>query len=109
MKEVFDIQFVQSKLEIPTELKLIVNEKYIVKYRQVDCDTWGDFAYRFDIYCDDDDINYDKLVTAIVRKMESQSYDHGAQWRETLRYPIDNERHSTYVSIVVQFYIRDAG
>ena len=109
MKNGFDIRFIQPIEEIPTALRLVVNEKYVVVYRRTDCDVSGEFAYRFDVYYGDDNTDYDELVSAIVRKMESQSYDHGAQWRETSRERIDRGRQTSYVSIIVRFYTRDAG
>lgn len=107
-KDDFDIQVIQSTNPIPTSMQLLVNREHLVVYRQTDCDKLGEFAYRFDVYPSDDGVDCDKIVSAIVRKMVSQSYDHGAQWRETRRYRIDKERMSP-VSIVVQFYVRDAG
>ena len=104
MRNNFDIQVVQSTKPIPTAMQLLVNREHLVVYRQTDCDELGEFAYRFDVYPSDDFIDCDEIVSAIVRKMESQSYDHGAQWRETRRYRINKERMSP-VSIVVQFYV----
>ena len=108
MKDDFDIQVIQSTNPIPTSMQLLVNREHLVVYRQTDCDKFGEFAYRFDVYPSDDGVDCDKIVSAVVRKMESQSYDHGAQWRETRRCRINKERMSP-VSIVVQFYVRDAG
>jgi len=109
MKDDFDIQVIQSTNPIPTSMQLLVNREHLVVYRQTDCDKLGEFAYRFDVYPSDDGVDCDKIVSAIVRKMESQSYDHGAQWRETGRERIDRGRQTSYVSIIVRFYTRDAG
>lgn len=109
MRNDFDIQVVQSTKPIPTAMRLLVNGEHLVVYRQTDCDEVDEFAYRFDVFPSYDCINCDEIVSAIVREMESQSYDHGAQWRETGRERIDRGRQASYVSIVVRFYIRDAG
>lgn len=108
MRDVFDIQVIQSMKPIPTSMQLLVDREHLVVYRQTDCDKLGEFAYRFDVYPSDDGVDCDNIVSAIVRKMESQSYDHGAQWRETHRYRV-NEGRLSPVSIVVHFYVRDAG
>lgn len=108
MRNDFDIQVVQSTKPIPTAMRILVNGEHLVVYRQTDCDEVGEFAYRFDVFPSYDCINCDEIVSAIVREMESQSYDHGAQWRETRRYRI-NKGWLSPVSIVVQFYVIDAG
>lgn len=106
MKDGFDIQVIQPTEAIPTSMKLLVNKRYTVVYREADGTKPGEFAYRFYVYHGNDSIDCDKLVSAIVRKMESQSYDHGAQWRETNRQRVDKDG---YTIILVRFYVRDAG
>lgn len=50
-----------------------------------------------------------KAVEQLVRVMEHQSYDHGAEWRHTeiVLQPKD-ERYSLYHEFIVRFRIKDS-
>lgn len=53
-----------------------------------------------------DGINkHDAAVEKVVDLFETQSYDHGSEWRETKRELIDSDE-SSYVSLI-SFRIRD--
>ena len=43
-------------------------------------DGWDGIVYYFKTY---DDKSHEKVVTQMIEQLESQSYDHGSEWRET--------------------------
>ena len=106
--------FVPKDEIIPTELRLkaydLPNHPDMqIIYERVP----GEFAYKFTFYhtffyqentlkvCGD-------ILDQIIRTLCSQSYDHGAAWREISRdfMPESDESYSVYK---VKFYVRDAG
>lgn len=98
------IEFYIPKDEtIPTQLRLKV-DGMDVYYEKVH----NDFAYDFTLWGKARE-NSTAIVDAIVRRMCSQSYDHGAEWRERNRETIEHgpEEWSALV-IRVYFRIKDA-
>ena len=61
------------------------------------------FGYEFEI--DDNDEKAMQIVKKIVSIMESQSYDHGSEWRNTKIEIISKDRE-IYESCVVRAYFR---
>ncbi|MGF7011959.1 hypothetical protein M2146_002513 [Lachnospiraceae bacterium PF1-22] len=71
------------------------------------------FAYVFTVFVGDREaISLEKareLVLKVVEEMESQSYDHGAEWRRT-SIVMDISKLERYgeCSFIVNFRVRDA-
>lgn len=61
------------------------------------------FGYEFQIY--DGDERAMQTVEKIVSVMESQSYDHGSEWRHT-KIEIISEDREVYEPCVVRAYFR---
>ena len=98
-----------SPEKIPTRLRLLVEDKYHVYYEKAKADRLGEFAWKFTFW-DEAKECYEEILDAIVSTMMSQSYDHGASWRETSRRVVNAEDESWgSVEVVVCFRIRDAG
>jgi hypothetical protein len=101
--------YIPEDENIPTELRA-ANDKYFVYYSRV----YGEFAYRFTGFkrgaiknnmTENDHNEIKEAVRTIVRQMEFQSYDHGAEWRMT-----DFIVEDYYEDIFkVKFRIRDGG
>lgn len=99
------IEFYSAEKQIPTELRLKVDDKFDVYYNQLS----DRFGYKFEFFRHQGvTIELATIITdEIVSKMIDQSYDHGVQWRECgVRDIIDNDFN---LSITVFFRIRDAG
>ena len=90
---------------IPTRLRLKIDENIDVYYERLP----NVFGYKFDfLKLQNVTIEMATVITdEIVSRMVSQSYDHGASWRECgVREVIDDKFD---LSITVFFRIRDAG
>ena len=101
------IEFYIPKDEtIPTRLRLKVNDSIDVYYKPLS----ETFGYKFE-FCPFVQSVTIELATAIVNeivsRMVSQSYDHGAEWRECRTREIINDEFE--LSISVFFRVRDAG
>ena len=72
------IEFDFRNEKIPTGLHLLVDGKIKVNYRPSDTKV---FAYEFEIFRAESEEQAREAVENIVRIMQSQSYDHGAEWR----------------------------
>lgn len=101
-----EIKFYTPEYEtIPTRLRVKVNGKYDVYYERLR----DKFGWRFEFF------KYQgvtvEIATAIVDEMVSQmisqSYDHGAQWRECGVRDVLNDDFD--LSITVFLRVRDAG
>ena len=105
------IEFYKPKDEvIPTSLNLKINDKYQVLYKRVP----NEFAYEFEIFgMPQNNKEFpDEIIDNIVKRMISQSYDHGSSWRETSREFIEEFPYYSGVSFYkykVSFRVRDAG
>ena len=100
-----DIQFfIPSSETIPTQLRVKV-DGVDVYYDKVP----GKFAYTFKFFkFQGVTMELAKtIVDELVRRMENQSYDHGAQWRETACRNVYEDEYD--ITITVFFYKRDAG
>lgn len=97
--------YIPSDQVIPTRLRLRVDDKYDVYYDKDPVE----FAWHFKFWNDAKD-HYETIINEIVNRMELQSYDHGACWRETGRevthYP---EAFWDSLDVKVAFRVRDAG
>jgi len=71
--------FIPENETIPTALRLKVDDTYDVFYERLS----DKFAYAFTFFkLQGVTENIARLITeAIINRMASQSYDHGAQWR----------------------------
>lgn len=83
---------------IPTQLCLKVDDAKVF-YKRLS----KSFGYEFEIY--DSDENAMQIVKEIVSIMESQSYDHGSEWRHTKIETISKDRE-IYEPCVVRVYFR---
>ena len=83
---------------IPTQLCLKVDDTKVFYKRLSES-----FGYEFEIY--DSDENAMQIVKEIVSIMESQSYDHGSEWRHTKIETISKDRE-IYKSCVIRVYFR---
>ena len=99
------IEFYSAEQKVPTQLRLKVDDNIDVYYSHLP----DKFGYKFEFF-------KHLGVTAelasaitdeIVSKMIEQSYDHGAQWRESGDREIVNDDFE--LSITVFFRLRDAG
>ena len=97
--------FVPDDETIPTRLRLRVDGPIDVYYESLP----NDFAYKFTFFkWQDVTLEMACAITdKIVSRMISQSYDHGAQWRERGVRSIVNDEFE--LSITVFFRVRDAG
>ena len=90
---------------IPTRLQLRVDGEIDVYYEAL-----GDeLGYKFDFF-KSQGVTLEmatEITNEIVHRMISQSYDHGAQWRECRIREIVNDEWD--LSITVYFRVRDAG
>ena len=97
--------YIQEDQTIPTHLRVRVDNSIDVYYsRLIDS-----FGYKFDFFKHQGvTLEMATAITdEIVSRMISQSYDHGAQWRECgVRSIVDDEFE---LSITVFFRVRDAG
>ena len=100
------IEFYIPKDEmIPTRLRVKVDDNIDVYYERLT----DAFGWKFDFFkFQGVTLEMATAITdAIVAKMVSQSYDHGAQWRECGVREIVNDEWG--LSITVFFRVRDAG
>ena len=98
-----DFHIAESE-RIPTRMRLKVDETIDVYYEPLK----DAFGYKFDFFpIQGVTLEMATSITdEIVHRMVSQSYDHGAQWRECGTREIVNDKYD--LSITVYFYIRDA-
>lgn len=87
---------------VPTQLAVKVDEKNEVWYNELpDC-----FGYEFKVF---PKAEAREAVEQVVAAMESQSYDHGAEWRRVSLEEIQREDElDMYRYFVVKFRIRDS-
>lgn len=91
--------YIPKDQTIPTRLRLKVDGMHVY-YDKVD----GAFAYDFTLWGKARD-NGNAIVDEIVRRMCNESYDHGAEWRETKREVIE-EGSEDWETIVIRVYFR---
>ena len=97
--------YIPKEEEIPTRLRLKVDDSIDVYYQKLS----NAFAYAFEFCPVVQNVNLEiatEIVDEIVSRMKSQSYDHGAQWRECEVRDIVNDEYS--LSITVYFRVRDS-
>lgn len=95
--------YIPKDEEIPTRLRLKVDDSIDVYYKKLS----NVFAYTFDFFVQNVNLEIaTEIVDEIVSRMKSQSYDHGAQWRECGVRDIVNDEYS--LSITVYFRVRDS-
>lgn len=95
--------YIPKDEEIPTRLRLKVDDSIDVYYKKLS----NVFAYTFDFFVQNVNLEIaTEIVDEIVSRMKSQSYDHGAQWRECGTRDIVNDEYS--LSITVYFRVRDS-
>lgn len=83
---------------IPTQLCLKVDNTRVFYKRLTES-----FGYEFKIH--DSDEKAMQIIKEIVSIMESQSYDHGSEWRHTKIETISKDRE-IYEPCVVHVYFR---
>lgn len=90
---------------IPTQLRVKVDEAIDIFYSRLP----EAFGFKFEFFKHQGvTLEMATAITdEIVRKMVSQSYDHGAQWRECGVREVVNDKWD--LSITVYFRVRDAG
>ena len=95
--------YIPKDEEIPTRLRLKVDDSIDVYYKKLS----NVFAYTFEFFVQNVNLEIaTEIVAEIVSRMKSQSYDHGAQWRECGVRDIVNDEYS--LSITVYFRVRDS-
>lgn len=67
---------------------------------------WSGIVYFIHTAFQDGKEKHESIVDTMVRKFESQSYDHGSEWRETKREVIF--RDETVQISLVSFRVRDS-
>lgn len=87
---------------VPTQLAVKVDGKSEVRYRELpDC-----FGYEFEVF---PKMEAREVVEQVVSVMESQSYDHGAEWRRvSLEEVQKDDELDMFRYFVVKFRIRDS-
>lgn len=104
-----------SKEYIPTDLRLKVSGFENHSDMQVIyCRTPGEFAYEFTFFhtllWQENTLNCCRDALArIVGIMCSQSYDHGASWRDIKTEYLQDKSDEYSSTFKVNFYVRDAG
>ena len=95
--------YIPKDEEIPTRLRLKVDDSIDVYYKKLS----NVFAYTFEFFVQNVNLEIaTEIVDEIVSRMKSQSYDHGAQWRECGTRDIVNDEYG--LSITVYFRVRDS-
>lgn len=95
--------YIPKDEEIPTRLRLKVDDSIDVYYKKLS----NVFAYTFEFFVQNVNLEIaTEIVDEIVSRMKSQSYDHGAQWRECGVRDIVNDEYG--LSITVYFRVRDS-
>jgi hypothetical protein len=98
MKIEFD--FMGNK--IPTSLAVKVDDRIQVHYSRLnDC-----FGFEFKLYGANDNDDIEAIVEEIASDMESQSYDHGSEWRRTWVENLTPENKEFYEPFVFHVYFR---
>lgn len=90
---------------IPTRLRLKIDGTFDVYYNWLP----DDFGFEF-VFFKHQGVTLEQataITDEIVQRMISQSYDHGAQWRECAVRKVVNDEFD--LSISVFFRVRDAG
>ena len=97
--------YIPENQTIPTQLRVKVDENIDVYYDR----TASGFGWKFEFFKHQGvTLEMATAITdEIVSKMISQSYDHGAQWRECGVREVVNDEWD--LSITVFFRVRDAG
>ena len=98
------IEFYSEVKQIPTELRLKVDDKFDVYYSRLS--DWIGYKFEFFKHQGVTAELANKITDEIVSRMIEQSYNHGVQWIECSRDVIDNDFN---LSIAVFFRVRDAG
>ena len=95
--------YIPKDEDIPTRLRLKVDDSIDVYYKKLS----NVFAYTFEFFVQNVNLEIaTEIVDEIVSRMKSQSYDHGAQWRECGARDIVNDEYC--LSITVYFRVRDS-
>ena len=97
--------YIQESQTIPTQLRVKVDDSIDVYYEHLP----NKFGWEFKFFkLQGVTLEMAEAITdKIVSKMISQSYDHGAQWREIGVREVENDKYT--VKIKVFFRVRDAG
>lgn len=95
--------YIPKDQTIPTNLRLKIDDKYDVHYQR----GTPDFSWIFEFYGPNVEEKYIDLLNEIVKTMEYQSYDHGAEWIETKRTIFPFDKYSP-PKVKVHFRIRDS-
>ncbi|WP_087066434.1 hypothetical protein [Intestinibacillus massiliensis] len=97
--------YIPKEQTIPTQLRIRVDNEIDVYYERLK-DAFG-FKFEFFKHQGVTMEMATEIVNEIVSRMVSQSYDHGAHWRECCVREIENAEFE--LSITVFFRVRDAG
>lgn len=88
---------------VPTHLAVKVDGKYEVFYKELE----NCFGYEFKVFPATEGAT--KAVEEVVSEMESQSYDHGAEWRRTSFEELEGkDPFNMYKFFCVKFRVKDA-
>lgn len=97
--------YIPDDTVIPTIFHLKVDGRYDVYYREDN----DEFAWYFTFWGKAKE-HYTEILDEIIDTMERQSYDHGAEWRETGRQITQESREwYEHLEVKVSFRVHDAG
>ncbi len=97
--------YIPENQTIPTQLRVKVDENIDVYYDRIS----DAFGWKFKFF-KHQGVTLEKAIAItdeLVSKMISQSYDHGAQWRECGNREIVDNEWDLYIKVF--FRVRDAG
>ena len=95
--------FIPKDESIPTQLRLRVDDTIDVYYERTD----GGWVFEFFKFQGVTLEMAQQIVDKIFNRMASQSYDHGAQWREVGDRAVWEDEYG--ISVEVFYRVRDAG
>ena len=93
--------YIPNSETVPTDLRLYVDDVYVVYERTV-----GGYSFRILL---DDEEKAMKVAKQIVKRMEYESYDHGASWRTvSLEVVPQEDRYKVGTVIQYKYRVRDS-
>ena len=100
------IEFGFRNETIPTKLYLLIDDTIQVNYKRLT----DKFGYEFEIYKAESIEQATAIVEKIAEIMESQSYDHGQEWRKTEIVALNSDMKEWYEPHIfnVCFRIKDS-
>lgn len=96
--------YIPEHQEIPTELRLIAEDKHVIYRRLQDA-----FGYDFEFFSGESVDEAMEIAKKLAEIMCAQSFDHGSEWRIVSVNPVQQcERFKIGETIRVLFRVRDS-